>query len=138
MLETAPVTFMLSELWLLHSFIRHEQAQQEQWKLPPADLDLNDQIAFAIVACEDDHLPAYTLQITAHQLLCIDYWIRDEHKSMTGAKGKDILLKTFRARRALQGDLPLVDDTSSDVSYQQAKGASNAVTDSDPHPDAGS
>lgn len=147
MIETVPVVLTLAELWLLHGFVRHEQPQQEQWKLPPADLDLNEQIAFAIAACEEERLTDYTLQMTAHQLLIIDYWIRDDYKSMAGAKGKKILLATFQARRQLAGDLSLAVDTTKDTTYKQAaiarlnalseKGTNDANSNDNPGADAG-
>lgn len=121
MTETVPVTFTLTELWLLQTFIRHEMPQQEMWKFPPADIDLNEQIAFAIATCEDDSLASYTFLLNLHQLLCIDFHIRDEYKTITGARGKDILLKVFRARRNLSGELPVTNETTSDLTYKQAK-----------------
>jgi hypothetical protein len=139
-IETAPVTLTLSELWLLHAFIRHEMPQQEQWKLPPTDLDLNEQIAFAIMACEEGGLHSYTLAMTVHQLLCVDYWIRDEHKTVTGARGKDILIKTFRARRSLSGELPVPVGDTPDATYTQAlsvKGIVNASPNDHTSPNTG-
>jgi len=105
-IETHPVTFTLPELWLLNSFVRHEIPQQETWKLPPADEMLNEQIMLAIDACETTPLPDYTLLLTRHQILVIDSLIRADFKTPEGARGKEILLKIFRARRDMVIDMP--------------------------------
>lgn len=117
--ETRPVTFTLPELWLLHSFVRHEMPQQDLWRQPPADEALNEQIALAIDACETLGLNSYTLLLTQQQLLVIDYLIRYDYKTPEGARGKDILLKTFRARREMAGDLPPAASPSIDT-YKDA------------------
>jgi hypothetical protein len=117
MIETRSVTFTLPELWLMHAFVRHEMGQQEQWKLPPADEDLNEQIALAIESCERFSLAEYTLLLTRHQLLVIDYLVRYDYKTPEGARGKDILLKTFSARRELSLGLPTSENPASDKTY---------------------
>lgn len=114
-IETRAVTFTLPELWLLHAFVRHEMPQQEQWQMPPADEELNEQIALAIEACENVGLDSYTLLLTRQQLLVIDYVIRYDYKTPEGARGKDILLKTFRARRELALGLPLSEGPVADT-----------------------
>jgi len=120
MIETQSITFTLPELWLLHAFVRHEMPQQEQWKLPPADEDLNEQIALAIESCERCDLSEYTLLLTRHQLLVVDFLVRYDFKTPEGARGKDILLKTFAARRELTLDLPNCDGAAEDASYYDA------------------
>jgi len=120
MIETQSITFTLPELWLLHAFVRHEMPQQEQWKLPPADEDLNEQIALAIESCERCDLSEYTLLLTRHQLLVVDFLVRYDFKTPEGARGKDILLKTFAARRELTLDLPNCDGAAEDASYSDA------------------
>ena len=100
------IAFTLPELWLLHAFVRHEMPQQDLWRMPPADEELNEQIALAIEACENLGLANYPLHLTRHHLLTIDYLIRYDFKTPEGARGKDILLKTFRARRELAYGLP--------------------------------
>ena len=120
MIETRAVNFTLPELWLLHAFVRHEMPQQEQWKLPPADEDLNEQIAMAIESCESLGLSDYTLLLTRHQLLVIDYLVRYDFKTPEGARGKDILLKTFRARRELSLGLSISDNPGADTTYSEA------------------
>jgi len=120
MIETQSITFSVPELWLLHAFVRHEMAQQEQWKLPPADEDLNEQIALAIESCERCNFSEYTLLLTRHQLLVVDYLVRYDYKTPEGARGKDILLKTFAARRELTLGLPNCDGSANDASYSEA------------------
>lgn len=73
----------------------------ERWKFPPCDLELNEEIALAIDACVSDNLLEYTLDLTRQQLLAIDAVIRHDLKNSMMAKGRDILLKVFRARREL-------------------------------------
>ncbi len=116
--STQPVTFSVAELWLLHAFVRHEMAQQEQWKSPPVSLALNEQISDALLGCHRHHITESTLLITAHDCLVIDYLIRSDMKSPEGAAGIAILLKTFAARAALNGDLP--DAVESDSAYGEA------------------
>ena len=96
-----PVTLTLAELWLLNDLIRHEMAEADRWKWPPTAKELADEIAFAILACEDHQLDDYTLMLSEGDLMVIDYNIRRDHKSPEGAVGKHILLKTFRARSEL-------------------------------------
>lgn len=126
--ETRAITFTLPELWLLHAFIRHEMPQQEQWKMPPADEDLNEQIALAIEACESLGLDSYTLLLTRQQLLVIDYLVRSDFKTPEGARGKDILLKTFRARREMtmglpEAESPVADTYSEAISHKRNPGS---------------
>jgi len=105
----------LGELWLLNHFVRHEQSDQDRWHWPPADLELNDEVAKAIVACEDGE-SEYTLLLTRHQLLVVDYCIRADYKwPSPAAFGKAILLKTFRAREGFT----VV--SCGDQSYEEAK-----------------
>jgi len=120
MIETQGITFSLPELWLLHAFVRHEMPQQEQWKLPPADEELNEQITLAIESCERCELAEYTVLLTRHQLLVVDYLVRYDCKTPEGARGKDILLKTFAARRELTLGLPNCEGSANDATYSEA------------------
>jgi len=117
----SPVTFSVSELWVLSDLIRHEMREQDTWKFPPASRELNEQISLALVDCVDLKLSEYTLLLSIGDLLVIDYWVRHDLKSPEGARGDAILLKTFRARQALSysGYRIEVED-SVDVSYQDA------------------
>ncbi len=102
--QTTPVTFTLEELWLLRAFVRHEVAQQESWKFPPASLELNDQVAEAILLCEEHELGEAVLLLTRGDCLVIDAVIPQDAKSVNGTRlGQTILLKTFAARRDLAG-----------------------------------
>lgn len=105
---SAPVAFTADELWLLQKMVRHELPQQDTWKFPPASIELNDQIAEAIVACVDMEMREATLTLTRGDLLVIDYLVPNDAKSALGLMmGREILLKTFRARRVLDGtELP--------------------------------
>jgi hypothetical protein len=96
---TAAATFTLPELWLLRSVIRHEQQGIEMWKFPPANKELNDQIARAILFCIDNGQQEAALELSAGDTYAIDYCVNQDAKDTAGgAMGKEILLKAFRAR----------------------------------------
>lgn len=132
------MTFTLAELWLLHDLVRHEVPQRDQWKYPPADLALNDDIAAAIYACETDKLPEYTLDLERGDLLVIDYCLRRDVKTPEGANGKVMLLKTFRTRAELGG---LKVGNGIDLTYKEVKhhasGSTDDRSDEDPGAAAG-
>ena len=124
------VTFTLPELWLLADHIRHEVDEMERWKYPPASLELNDQIAGAIAACEQFHWKEFQLWLSRHDLLVIDYNVRtgavDAKKE---ASGKAILLKTYIARWNMSLDFGSAD--TGDITYKEAKERANTSTDTD-------
>ncbi len=140
----APVEFTLAELWMLHDHVRHVAAESEKARWPIASKELNDQVALAILACEDGKLGAYTLLMTDRELMVIDHWIRRDMKIVDegGASGKDILLKLFRARRELAYGATA--EGGEDLSYKTAldrktyeKEAENADTITDDDADEG-
>lgn len=93
----------MEELWLLQSVVRHEVPQVDQWNFPPASVDLNDQIAEAIVLCDENGLNEAALLLARGDTLVIDYCVPQSAKSIAGVGiGKSILLKSFRARKALE------------------------------------
>jgi len=99
------ITFEADELWLMQSVIRHEVPHRDDWRTPPADLDLNNQIAIAISLCAEHSLDEYTLELKASDLLIIDYNVRADMKDKNGkTAGKNILLKSFHARRDIRGE----------------------------------
>ncbi|HMS58232.1 MAG TPA: hypothetical protein PKA49_05200 [Tepidiformaceae bacterium] len=102
--KTATAIFTDEELWLLQSVIRHEAAQHDQWRVPPADMGLNDQVAESILRCEELGLCEAALILTYEDCLVIDYCVPQSAKAASGvAIGKQVLMKSFRARRAIQG-----------------------------------
>lgn len=107
-MTTAAVVFTLDELWLLQGVIRHEQHQQDTWHFPPASLALNDQIAEALVRCEECRLLEAAVRLTRGDCLVIDYCVPQGVKTPGGQPlGKNILMKSFRARIEIeQGQLP--------------------------------
>ena len=116
------VTFTLPELWLLADHIRHEVVEMERWAFPPASLDLNDQIASAIAACEQFHWKEFQLWLSRHDLLVIDYNVRTGAvDAKREASGQAILLKTYTARWNMSLDYPTAKD--GDISYKEAKDA---------------
>jgi hypothetical protein len=112
-----PVSFTLEELWLLNDLVRHEISEAERWKFPPTSKPLCDEIVFAIVACEDNDLPEYSLLLSDGDLMVIDYNVRRDAKHPDGAFGKQILLKTFRARTELAFGYEA--DAAHDKSYKE-------------------
>ncbi len=102
--DTVTVPFTRAEFWLLASFVRHNQESGDDGpfssraRYPIVSTELNEEIALALVACEDDGLNEYNLELSYSDLLLIDHHIRADFKNPEGAKGKDILMKTFRAR----------------------------------------
>jgi hypothetical protein len=114
-----PVTFSLGELWLLHDFIRHELPDANNWRYPPASRDLNEEIAFALEACESCEMDEYTLCLSKADLLAIDYFVRRDQKTPEGASGKGILLKTFRARKELASEMSMAAGDVPDRAYRE-------------------
>ena len=110
--STASEVFTLEELWLLQSVIRHELPQDEQWDFPPASLDLNDQIAQALILCDESGFGEAALILSRGDCLVLDYCVPQAAKSISGlAIGKQVLLKSFRARRAIESFfLPSADE----------------------------
>lgn len=103
------VPFTLDELWFLQSVIRHDMAGAfENWEMPPVSIDLNDQIAEAILLCEDGADEAH-LVLSRHSCLVIDYCVDASARDINGKPiGRNILLKSFRARMQIKdGDSPL-------------------------------
>lgn len=107
--NTAPAVFTIDELWLLQSVIRHETPQVESWHFPPASLFLNDQLAEALVRCDEQALSEAAILLTRGDCLVIDHNVPQGAKSAAGvAIGKSVLMKSFRARREIdQGGSPV-------------------------------
>jgi hypothetical protein len=106
---TASAVFTIDELWLLQSVIRHEAAQMDSWRFPPASLALNDQIAEVLLRCEEFALGEAALVLTRGDCLAIDHNVPQGAKSPAGiAVGKSVLLKSFRVRRELDEGVPLM------------------------------
>jgi hypothetical protein len=125
--ERTAVVFSLPELWLLHDFVRHEIPDAKSWRYPPASEELNEEITMAIESCETHGLPEFTLLLSRGDLLVIDYLVRRDHKTPEGANGKMVLLKVFRARKALASDIP--DHEGDDLAYMEV---SHGAADNDP------
>ena len=111
-IQTCSALFTCDELWLLQSAIRHEVAQGDTWKYPPASVELNDQIADALVLCEENKLDDAALLLTRGDCLVIDFCVPQTAKSAAGVPiGKNVLLKSFKARRAIeQGPIAYSDE----------------------------
>jgi len=108
--EATPVTFTKAELWLLQRFIRHEVPALETWHFPPAAMELNDQIADALLFCEDEQQEDATLQLSWGDCLAIDFCVPNDVKDVNGAPiGRKVLLKTYAARSSLRRGYPYVE-----------------------------
>lgn len=91
--------FTIEEMWLLQSVIRHEMQNGEGWKFPPASLELNDQIARALLMCSEQGLQSAFLELSRGDCLAIDYLVPNTAKSANGTMiGKSVLLKSYKAR----------------------------------------
>ena len=112
--QTASILFSLDELWLLQSVIRHEMPQMDTWHFPPASLSLNDQIAEALVLCDEHDLGEAAILLTRGDCLAIDHNVPQGAKSAAGvAIGKSVLMKSFHARRELEeGNSPVASPDS--------------------------
>ena len=99
-LPTTCQVFTVEELWLLQAVIRHEMAQQDSWRFPPVSASLNDEIADALVRCDEAGLGEAALELTRADCLAIDHCVPQGAKSVSGLPiGKTVLMKSFRARR---------------------------------------
>ncbi|HLZ72340.1 MAG TPA: hypothetical protein VKV26_20750 [Dehalococcoidia bacterium] len=125
--DTVPMVASVAELWLLQRCIRHELPAQETWKFPPASVELNDQIAAALLFCQEQNVGEAALRLSWGDLLAIDYAVPADAKDVNGrAIGREVLLKSFAARAALRRPYPLPDaadstePSSSDVQQRLA------------------
>jgi hypothetical protein len=96
----------------MQSVIRHELPQSDQWKFPPAGVELNDQVAQALVFCDENGATEAALILSRGDCLAIDYCVPQGAKSAAGVPiGKHILMKSFRARRIIEDQVfPLADE----------------------------
>lgn len=107
--DTASVTFTRDELWLLRQFVRHEVQNQDTYHFPPASLDLNDQIAAALLLCETESLPEAALTLSFGDCLVVDASLTSvqDAKDVNGKYlGRAVLLKTFAARGSIKRAIP--------------------------------
>ncbi len=116
--EARPVEFTLAELWMLNDVIRHNEDGISKKAWPSVSTQLNGEIALAILACEDSDLKAYTLALTKGDILVMDANVRRDMKTPEGAKGKEILLKLFKARYELIYGATA--EGGEDLTYRQA------------------
>ncbi len=110
--QTASQVFSVEELWLIQSVVRHELPQQDEWRFPPANVDLNDQVAQALVFCDENAVTEAALILSRGDCLTLDYCVPQAAKSAAGILiGKQVLMKSFRARRTIEDQLfPLADE----------------------------
>ena len=116
--EARPVEFTLAELWMLNDVIRHNEDGISKKAWPSVSTQLNGEIALAILACEDSSLKTYTLMLTKGDMLVMDANVRRDMKTPEGAKGKEILLKLFKARYELIYGATA--EGGEDLTYRQA------------------
>jgi len=103
-MNEAAVVFSKEELWYLRSVVRHEMAGGDAWRFPPVSLDLNSQIADAILLCEDQGQDEAALTLTMGDCYLIDAVVDQNAKDANGRPiGKPVLLKAFRARTVIAG-----------------------------------
>lgn len=122
MVDTVTVRFTSSELWLLQIVVRHEILGMAAWKNPPAGQALNDAICEAILFCEDTGATEAFLMLNWSDCLAIDFLVPSQAKDVNGVPvGRDILLKTYRARAELRRSVPSAEEGYIDRTGAQAK-----------------
>jgi hypothetical protein len=100
----------------MQACVRHEVAQAEQWKFPPASLGLNDAIAAAIIFCEEQGYQEAAVLIGRHDCLVLDYNVPSTAKDANGKPiGRAVLLKSFRARQRLEDGLSLSQNAGQEI-----------------------
>lgn len=143
--EAVPIEFTKEELEYLHTVIRHEVPDAErQWKFPPALLDLNEQIAFALETCWSDNFESVVMSLSKGDLLAIDYSANLNARTPGGvAVGRNVLHKVFTARKQLSLGMVIGADKAKiyDFSYEEVKKdgspSTNAGPDTGPGTNAG-
>lgn len=101
-MDAVPVTFTLSELWVLQGVVRHESAQPWQGKWPITSVELNDRIAEAIWFCTNENQQEAAIILTRGDCYLIDALVPASAKDTDGKLvGKPILLKTYHVRSVL-------------------------------------
>jgi hypothetical protein len=120
---TATVFLSRDQLWFLRSRVRHESADQDKWKAPPSDVDLNRQIADAILRCEEVDLPGAWLELSKQDCLLIDYVTDQDAKGSDGRPiGRPLLLATFAAYRELEeGPMPTAEDPDEEAKISELR-----------------
>ena len=100
----------------MRAYVRHEMASVEQWRaFPPVSLELNDDIAAAILFCVENDEGEAALLLSRGDCLVLDYLIPQDAKSPDGKLiGKPLLLKTFAARREIAGG-PMATEEGKDI-----------------------
>ena len=89
------VSFSQAELWVLQAAVRHESGEQWAGEYPAHNRGLNDQIAAALASGDNDAI----LLLNLADLYAIDATVSQFAKDGSGKViGRDILLKSFRAR----------------------------------------
>ena len=112
---TVPCTFTVAEIWLLLAVVKHEIAEINRWRFPPANRELVEELALAALACEDSKIKEYTLMLSEGDCLLIHYNVQPDMKTLEGAVGKQILLKTFRALSELAYGYSVTDEKSDKI-----------------------
>ena len=122
MSDTAAATFSVAQLWLLQSRIRHEMQGQETWKYPPASVELNDQIAEALLACHRHNLSEAALVLSWGDCLLIDFVTPGDAKDANGKPiGREILLASYEARDAIRRGAPAATDYAEPCTGAEAR-----------------
>lgn len=120
--ETAAIVFTVDELWLLQRCIRHEISAQGTWAFPPANLDLNDQIAEALLRCTRLGLADAPLLLSKGDCLAIDYTVPADAKDANGKPlGRTVLLKSYEARDQILRGAPVAAEYSEPCTGAEAR-----------------
>lgn len=105
MLTELAAVFSLDELWVLQRYVRHECADREKWKFPPASLELNEQVTDAIRFCAETGADEAAILLSKGDCLLLDMVVPQDAKTTRGVLvGPSILLRTYGIRHALSID----------------------------------
>lgn len=119
---SAVAIFTRDELWLMRSVVRHEMLQQDTWKFPPADRDLSNKIAHALLFCEDGGQPDAALELCLGDTYVLDYNVPQDAKDASGkALGRAVLLKAYRVRVEIEEGRGLLDEPPAPTKGQVAE-----------------
>lgn len=117
--DTAPAVLSVQELWFLQMALP-APINCEDWT---AALDLHHQVNDGLIFCHDNREVEATLLLTDDSCDIVNSFIRPTMYDAAGQPvGKNILLKTFRASRAIRtGEFPAASASGPNLTSEQTQ-----------------